>query len=318
MTAVLMVSGLVLPWAVAGLYIFHGHQRQRLRARLARAASAYRRPAAEAEETSEEPARLEPFPWLSWILSRLGIRERLELQLRRMDINLTPGEFVATMITIWVAAPLATWALGQPPPIVGSVLVLALLAPQMVFSMRKAMRKKQFIAQLPDALDMISSSIRVGHGLQRALQLVAGEAENPMGSEMRRAMAEVALGHPVDMALHRTADRVQSRELELLANAVAIQMQIGGNMAEVIDRVGETLREREELQQEVKSLTAEGTMTAYVCIGMPPAMGLFVAYTNPDYMAPLIATSFGHILLGVTAFLQLMGALVIKRMMKLE
>lgn len=318
MTLAFVIAGLLVPWTAAGIMHTALVRRRALMARLARAMDFYAEPLEEEGAAAGEAERLESFHWISWLLGVLGVRDRVERAVRRMDIGLSPGEFAATMATLWVTAPMLAWALGQPPMIIVAVLIVSLLTPQAVLNVRQAMRKKRFTEQLPDALDMMSSSLRVGHGLQRALQIVAAEAEDPMGSEMRRVMAEVHLGSPVDQALQRAAERVQCRELELLANAVAIQMQVGGNMAEVIDRVSLTLREREELQNEIKSLTAEGTMTAYVCIAMPPAMGLFVAYMNPDYMAPLLTTTFGHILLGATAVMQAMGAVVIKRMMKLE
>lgn len=317
MPVLYVIAGLLIPWVGAGLLSIAMSRRQKVRARLARAASLYV-PQAEQEETSAETARPETFPWINWLLVQLRLRDRVEMAVRRMDIGMSPGEFAATMVTLWISAPLLTWALGQPEIVVAGVLILSLAVPHMVLNVRLAMRRKQFTDQLPDALDMMASSVRVGHGFQRALALVAAEAEDPMGCEMRRVMTEVNIGSTVDQALQRASERVQSRELELLANAVAIQMQVGGNMAEVLDRVGLTLREREELRNEVKSLTAEGTMTAYVCIGMPPAMGLIVAYLNPDYMAPMITTSFGQMLLAATAVMQLLGAIVIKRMMKLE
>src|SRR5205823_3165433 len=180
----------------------------------------------------------------------------------------------------WVGAPVLAWGLGYPLWVAALALGVAMAVPQLIYVASLGWRRKRFGGQLPNALDLIASSLRVGHGLQRALQTVAAEASDPLASEFRRALTEIALGAGVDAALQRAAERVQNKDLDLMATVIGIQLQVGGNMAEVFDRISETLREREELANEVKSLTAEGKMTAYVCIGMPPVMGLAVWYLN--------------------------------------
>src|SRR5205823_4656426 len=173
------------PWAAAGALALNRRARQRLRARLVRAARRHLSDEGEAPEVET----IEPFPLVAFLLQRLGLQERVERHLRRMDVRMSPGEYVASVFTLWLSAPLLAWALNQGLLVIASVLVAAIAAPQAAFQARQAWRKKQFNDQLPDALDMISSSLRVGHGLQRALQLVGSEAEEPLGSEFRRVLA---------------------------------------------------------------------------------------------------------------------------------
>lgn len=314
MAAALIGIALALPWAGAGAYFFANQRRQQLRARLLRLATAH----VEQAEAPVEERVVESFPFITAILTRLGCRERCEAYLRRYDLPLTPGEYVASVATLWLAAPLLAYALNQPLHVILLVEALAVALPRVVVGVRQAQRVKQFKAQLPDALDTMTSSLRAGHGLQRALQLVSTQAEDPLASEFRRVMSDVALGSRMDAAMQRSSERVQSKDMDLLATVVGIQAQVGGNLGEILDRVSETLRDREELANEVKALTAEGKLTAVICMGLPPLMAGLIAYLNPEYMQPLFTTQIGHIMLIVTAVLQLMGALVIKRMMRIE
>lgn len=317
MTPALILVGILVVWAAAAALGLSRQGHRRLTARLQRAATAHLL-AEEPVAGPDGPVVRIAFPLVTLLLDRLRWRQRVEAHLRRTELSLAAGEYVACLLTLWVAAPTVAWGLGQPPLVVAGVLAVAVAAPVGYASLHQRIRRKKFGERLPDALDIISSALRVGHGLQRALHLVGQEAEEPLSGEFRRVMADIAMGCPVDVALERAAGRVGNPELDLLATVVGIQMEVGGNMAECFDRISETLRDREELANEVKSLTAEGKMTAYVCAVMPPAMGLLIAHVNPEYMAPMISTPVGHLMLAATAVMQTVGIIVVARMMKLE
>jgi tight adherence protein B len=309
---------LLVPWAAALVYASLAQKkRRRFILRLNRAATAHL-PIEPVAPTGVLEDRRASFPWTCQLLERLGFYRPIERALRKVDAPISVGECAACVLTLWICAPLLAWGLGRPWFVVLAVLIVALLTPRLALKVLSGWRKKQFALQLAEALQLITSSLRVGHGIQRALLLVAEEGAPPLSSEFRRALAEIQVGVTVDVALQRISDRVESKEMDLVANVVAIQMQIGGNLAEIIERVGETIREREEMQNEVKALTAEGRMTAVVCIAMPPLMGLFQVWANPRYMDPLLKTSLGIGMLVGMGVLQLMGAIVIRKMMKIE
>src|SRR5205823_6507598 len=127
-------------------------------------------------------------------LRALGCYERVERRLRCMDAGLSAGEYVALVAALWVGAPVLAWGLGYPLWVAALALGVAMAVPQLIYVASLGWRRKRFGGQLPNALDLIASSLRVGHGLQRALQTVAAEASDPLASEFRRALTEIALG----------------------------------------------------------------------------------------------------------------------------
>lgn len=197
----------------------------------------------------------------------------------------------------------------------GSVLIgllVALLVPiitKVVLRQRGNKRRVAFGEQLDESLQMIASALRAGHSLARALDTASREAPVPTSEEFARIVNENRIGRDLVEAMNTTADRMASQDFRWVAEAVAVQRDTGGNLNEVLDKVGATIRERNHILREVQTLSAEGRMSAVILMVLPIVVGLGMSVTNPGYMAPLFEGMTGFVVLGVALFLFTVGGL---------
>jgi tight adherence protein B len=220
--------------------------------------------------------------------------------------------FIGTFLSIWFLSL-----------VTGSTLVafLGLAIPFGVRGVigRKVARKRlQFAEQLPDNLQVLSSALRAGHSFIGALSVVVEDAPEPSRSEFRRVIADEQLGVPLEDALHVVVERMDSRELEQVALVAAVQRSSGGNTAEVLDRVTETIRERFELRRTVRTLTAQGRLSRWVVSILPLFLLSAITLINPGYMSSLYGSGGGRIALAVAALMVIAGSLVIKRIVNIK
>jgi tight adherence protein B len=181
-----------------------------------------------------------------------------------------------------------------------------------------ARRRNRFAEQLPDALQVISSALRSGHSFAGALAVVVESASEPMKSEMQRVVADEQRGIPLQQSLLVVADRMQSADLEQLALVAELQREAGGNAAEVVDRVAETVRERFEVQRLVQTLTVQGRMSRWIVSAIPVVIIVLLQLINPHYLHPLLASTAGKVVFGFAAALVVTGSLVIKKIVDIE
>jgi len=179
-------------------------------------------------------------------------------------------------------------------------------------------RRLQFAEQLPDNLQVLASALRAGHSFIGALSVVVDDAPEPARSEFQRVIADEQLGVPLDQALHVVVERMDSRDLEQVALVAALQHETGGNTAEVLERVTDTIRERFELRRTVRTLTAQGRMSRWVLTLLPIFLFLFVNLINPGYMHILYSSTVGKVLLVLAAISVTIGSLVIKRIVNIK
>jgi tight adherence protein B len=257
-------------------------------------------------------------PFVTQMLERRSLGERLQIELIRAGLRIRPSEYLGVIVLSTVVFALAGLLL---PGYRFAVPVLALLGfcwPQVLVKSLIATRTRKFENQLPDALALIASSLRSGYSFLRAIQVVGHEMPDPIAEEFRRAVAESNLGVPTEQALARMVERLPSYDLDLVVTAVNIQLQVGGNLAQILDTIASTIRERVRNQREIAALTAEGKLSGWVCAGMPPIMGAIMTALNPEYMKPLFSDSVGIMMIGVALGLQLVGGLVIKKMLSID
>jgi tight adherence protein B len=199
--------------------------------------------------------------------------------------------------------------------------VPALLVPVAVSSFvgyRARKRREAFTAQLPDNLQMIASAMRAGHSFAGALAAVVDDAPDPSRDELRRVVADERLGTPLDAALGVVVERMESRDLEQVALVASLQRETGGNTAEVLERVIETVRERVALQRNVQTLTAQGRMSRWVLTAIPIVLLAAISLINPAYISPLYHSTLGHVLLAVAATMVFAGSMVIKNIVNIK
>ena len=198
---------------------------------------------------------------------------------------------------------------------------LGLLTPLLVrgWAQRKlARRRNQFAEQLPDILQVVSSALRSGHSFAGALSVVVESSAEPMKSEMQRVVADEQLGVPLMQAIGVVAERMASRDLEQVALVAELQREAGGNAAEVVDRVAETIRERFELRRLVQTLTVQGRMSRWIVSALPIALLILISLLNPHYMHPLVSHTVGKVMLVFAALLIVAGSLVIKKIVDIK
>jgi tight adherence protein B len=238
-----------------------------------------------------------------------------EVEIARISVpavQIVVGAVVATLLAGWIASRVGGSFLFAP---------LALLLPFAVryFVKRKLGRQRQLFAeQLPDNLQVLASALRAGHSLVGALSVVVDDSPEPSKAEFQRVIADEQLGVSLDEAFGVVVRRMASRDLEQVALVAALQRNTGGNTAEVLDRVTDTVRERFELRRMVKTLTAQGRMSRWIVTALPIGLLVFITAVSPEYMRPLFEEPVGRVLLVVGGLMLLAGSLVIKKIVDIK
>jgi len=181
-----------------------------------------------------------------------------------------------------------------------------------------ASRRNRFAEQLPDALQVVASALRSGHSFAGALAVVVESASEPMKSEMQRVVADEQLGVPIQNSLEIVAERMASRDVEQLALVAQLQRDAGGDAAEVIDRVAETVRERFDLKRLIHTLTMQGRMSRWIVTALPIVIVLAVRLEHPSYFHPLVASTGGKVVIGFAVAWAVAGSFAIKKIVEIE
>jgi tight adherence protein B len=234
--------------------------------------------------------------------------EQAGLKIRAADFLLMCG-----------AAFLAFGILGFVLGGLGAAILLAFVAPlgMLIWLTLKASRRQsKFAEQLPDTLQMLAGSMRAGHSLLRAIDGAAEESEAPMGEELRRVVNETRIGRDLIESLLDAAARMKSQDFLWVAQAIETQREVGGNLAELLHNVNETILDRAKLTRQVKALSAEGRMSAAVLVALPIVMLILISWLNPTYGSVFFTTFQGWIMLGVAGVLLAIGSVWLSRLIK--
>lgn len=184
--------------------------------------------------------------------------------------------------------------------------------------LKRRRRLAAFGKQLPEALELISRALRAGHSLASGISLVAEEMADPIGKEFARCYEEQNFGIPLDEALEELTVRVPNLDLRFFATAVILQRQTGGDLAEILDKIGYLVRERFKIWGQIQSLTGEGRLSGIVLLALPPVLFVVMYRLNPTYVMTLFEDPMGHKMLAVAVVLQIVGALVIKKIINIK
>jgi len=183
---------------------------------------------------------------------------------------------------------------------------------------RQRRRTRAFNNQLGDTLLLLSNALKAGHSFAQALASVAKNANPPISEEFARATREIALGINVDEALNHMVARNKSEDFDLMVTAVQIQRVVGGNLAEILDTIAFTIRERVRIQGEIRTLTAQARASGWIITILPIALAGFLALLSPSYFDPMLTDPLGHIMLGMAIFSIAVGAVAIQKIVKIE
>lgn len=251
-------------------------------------------------------------------VDRQSFADRLRQDLQRANINLTAGEFVVARLgAVFVGFLLGDILLHSP--IFGLLVgVGGYFVPGLWLHRRLKQRARKFGEQLGEAVMMMSSSLRAGYSMMQALETVSREMEQPIADEVHRVTLEVGVGIAVEEALNHLVQRVKSTDLELMTIAMNVQREVGGNLAEILDTIASTIRERQELQGEVRTLTAQGRISAYIISGLPLVLAVALYIINPHYMSALWTTTIGWVMLVVAGIMLVVGFFVTRKVASVE
>ena len=247
-----------------------------------------------------------------------GFLEKVEDKLELADVPLRAAEVMLFYFVAVVVVTLLALVLTQNIIVGLVVLAICLLAGPALLDMRARQRQRKFTAQLPDMLNLLSGALRAGFSLMQAVDAVSQEIEDPMGKEMRRVVTEARLGRDLEEALEDTAVRTGSADFAWAVMAIRIQREVGGNLAELLMTVAETMVQRERLRREVKSLTAEGRISAIVLGLLPPALAVVMYILNPEYMSPLFHEFMGQLALGLAIVMMIVGFLWMRQVVQID
>lgn len=261
---------------------------------------------------------LSDIPWLNELLLQARRVQPLRVLHRQADCRIPLGVFVLAMPLLGLSGLMTALAMRIP---LGPALVLAALGcalPAGYLLWLKSQRVAMFERQLPEALELVSRALRAGHAFSVGLKLVGEEAADPIGMEFRRVFEEVSMGVALPQALQNMTTRMDCVDLRFFVTSVLIQRETGGNLAEIIDALAGLIRKRFELHLRVRSLSAEGRMSAIVLIGLPVIVGVLLFKMNPEYMGLLFTDPIGQNLATVGSLLMVIGAVVMKRMVAIK
>lgn len=238
--------------------------------------------------SGEAVARRRPTELLADALNRLGegtdFFESISRMLARADIKLRPAEYLVMIVASVLLVGILGWVLG------GSILtglaagVLGAFLPPMYVKRAQAARLRQFDSQLSDMLNLVVNGLRAGFSTLQALEAVGRELPSPIADEFRRVVQEMQLGIPMEEALDHLLRRISSEDLDLVITAINVQREVGGNLAEILDVISFTIRERVRIKGEISALTAQGRATAWVIAMMPLALVAMLFLFNRDYI----------------------------------
>ncbi len=276
---------------------------------------------AEEEKKSEEKKPGALAQRLDTVLSKRSFAAGWRGQLQRADLKLTVSEFLAFHIVSMVAVAVVCYFILFGGSAVLTIIGggVGLFIPRFYVSYKTGKRLRTFEQQLPDILGLWVNSLRSGYSVMQALEAISREAPEPSSSEIKRVVQEVQLGIPMEEALAHLLARMPSDDLDLIITAVNIQREVGGNLAEILEVISHTIRERIKLKGEVRVLTSQGRITGYLIGGLPIVLALFLLIVNREYMARLFEDRLcGWPMIGIGLGMIGIGTAVIQRIVDIE
>ncbi len=252
------------------------------------------------------------------LAEKRGFISLIDKQLERSGLSIEVSKFIFFHLVSIITAGLIGYIFYQSLATAILLILTATFLPWLGLSFLEEQRRKKFATQLPETLTLISSSLRAGFGFQQAVRAVVKETSPPTSTEFKKFLSEVELGLPLELALDNMADRLKSPNFNWVVMAVKIQREVGGNLSEVLENLAKTVREREQLQRQVKALTAEGRLSAWILTGLPFAISIFLFIVNPEYMSLIFKTKIGLMMLAAAVVLMTIGVIWMRKIVRIE
>lgn len=251
-------------------------------------------------------------------LGRLQKGQRIELLMQQADWPLHGTEFEAILLLWGLLVGFVTFLVTLKGVMFFVGAIVAILLGFLLLALRIRRRRKKFTNQLGDMLTMVANALRAGFSFMQAFELISREMDAPMGKEVKLVVNEVNLGNTIESALNNMQQRVASPDFELVVTAVLIQRQVGGDLAQILDTISDTIAERVRMRRETQTLTAQGRLSGWVLVLIPFALGGFLSVVNPGYLRPLFDTELGRMCMIGAIVSELIGILVIRRIVDIK
>jgi tight adherence protein B len=242
----------------------------------------------------------------------------VQTAMEQADLPWSISTFIIATIGLAFAGGLAGLLFSNSMLVAMVTAVIGAGLPYMYVVRKRKRRMRKLEEQLPEAIDLMGRALRAGHPFSAGIKMVAEELPAPLGEEYRRAFEEQRFGLPVQDALLSLADRAPLLDVRIFVTAVLIQREVGGNLAEILDNISHTIRERFRIQREIRTRTAQGRMTGYLLAGLPIIMGILFYFLNREYIMTLFTDPLGVFFLGAALILQVIGFLWIRQVVDID
>jgi tight adherence protein B len=246
------------------------------------------------------------------LLQRFSFIRSLEKQIIQADVKGTPAKFIGISAAMVVGAGILVSFWVQIALVQLGVALVFGYAPFGYLMFKRSRRLRKFDNALADAVDMMSRALRAGHAMTAAINIVAEQSLEPVRSEFAEVFKQQNFGLPIRDAMQQMLDRVPSPDLRVVVTGVLVQKETGGNLAEILDRIAHTIRERLKIQGEIRTHTAQGRLTGYILCALPVVMLLVINWINPGYSDVLVDTPTGHMICYIGITLLIIGGLIIR------
>ena len=257
-------------------------------------------------------------PWVNALLSKVKFAKHLDLLLERANVDMTLGLFILCSGVASGVAIFLILIVGKPFSLALVVGLIALVCPYFYLKCITWKRRRRFLEQLPDALDMMSQSLQAGLGLTQAMVFVAKEMPDPLGTEFSVFIEEVNLGLPLADALKKLEERMVLPEVRLFSTALLVQRDVGGSLAELLNKLADIIRDRFRIERLIKSLTGQNRMSAWTVCSVPPFLGVFMFIREPEMMNDMLSDPMGRAMLAVALVLEIIGIFVFRKLIKVH
>jgi tight adherence protein B len=293
------------------------NRRRRLNQRLSEALMR----SASVEDAEVQLARSElmsEIPLMNRALMSVPVATRLRLMIDQADLQITVTRLLMFSAMAGLLAAMAASILTVSLLLIAIVAVAAASVPFAHVWWTRRKRLNKFLEHLPDALELMSRALQAGHAFAESLHMISTEMPEPIATEFRKTYEEQNLGLSIKLALENLAQRIPLLDLKLCITAIMIQRETGGNLAEILEKVAHTIRERFRIMEDLKTLTTSSRMSAWILCGLPIFVAVMVTFMNPDYMSVLWKDPRGHNLIAVALGLQITGMLVIRKILRIK
>jgi tight adherence protein B len=248
-----------------------------------------------------------------------GFAQNISTQLARADLRLTPGEYIILTITSILSTGLIAYVVMHRNPILTlGGLVLGFFLPRFYVKFRQAKRLRDFNNQLSDAINLLANGLRSGYSLLQAMDALAREMPPPIADEFQRVVREIGLGLSNERAMNNMLRRIPSDDLDLMITAINVQHEVGGNLAEILEVISHTIRERIRIKGEIRVLTSQQMLSGYVISFLPIGLGFILYAMNPDYMGAMFQEPCGWAMIAVGVISTTIGFIAIRKIVNIE